>query len=83
MHIPPVSGTPVRCVDVRCCIRGGAAGHVLVLRAGARELSAEELIPASALDAFDVSVFPGGTGLDEPSFDVQVGEVYYGTEAVE
>lgn len=39
------------------------------------DLSAEEFVPESATEAFDVSVFPRDTGFDEPSVDVQVGEV--------
>jgi hypothetical protein len=39
------------------------------------DFSAEEFVPEGSIEAFDVAVFPGSTGRDEPSLDVEVSQV--------
>jgi hypothetical protein len=39
------------------------------------DFSAEQFVPERAIEAFDVAVFPGSTGRDEPSLDIEVSQV--------
>ena len=39
------------------------------------DFSAEEFVPESTVEAFDVAVFPGRTRSDEPSLDIEVSQM--------